>query len=67
MLINIGVANLSPPFGLLLFVMKGVSSADTTMGDIYRAAIPFIIMDFIVIFLVLFIPSIATWLPGLAR
>jgi len=65
MLINMGIANLSPPFGVLLFVMKGVSPPDTTMGDIYRAAIPFVIMDFIVILLVMAFPPIATWLPGI--
>jgi len=64
MLINMGIANLSPPFGVLLFVMKGVSPPDTTMGDIYRAAIPFVIMDFIVILLVMAFPPIATWLPS---
>lgn len=64
MLINMGIANLSPPFGVLLFVMKGVSPPGTTMGDIYRAAIPFVIMDFIVILLVMAFPPIATWLPS---
>ena len=65
MLINMGIANLSPPFGVLLFVMKGVSPPGTTMGDIYRAAIPFVIMDFIVIVLVMVFPPIALWLPGI--
>jgi len=65
MLINMGIANLTPPFGVLLFVMKGVSPPDTTMGDIYRAAIPFVIMDFIVILLVMAFPPIATWLPSI--
>ncbi len=65
MLINMGIANLSPPFGVLLFVMKGVSPPGTTMGDIYRAAIPFVIMDFIVILLVMVFPPIATWLPSI--
>lgn len=65
MLINMGIANLSPPFGVLLFVMKGVSPPGTTMGDIYRAAIPFVIMDFIVIALVMAFPQIALWLPSI--
>jgi len=65
MLINMGIANLTPPFGVLLFVMKGVSPPGTTMGDIYRAAIPFVIMDFIVILLVMIFPPIALWLPGI--
>jgi len=33
---------LSPPFGLLLFVMKGVAPPGTTMRDIYLAGAPFI-------------------------
>lgn len=65
LLINMSIANLSPPFGIELFVLKGVSSKDTTMGDIYRAAVPFIIIEAIVIFLVIIAPSIATWLPSL--
>jgi TRAP-type mannitol/chloroaromatic compound transport system permease large subunit len=64
MLINMGIANISPPFGIVLFVMKGVSPPGTTMGDIYRASIPFVIMDFIVILLVMAFPPIALWLPS---
>lgn len=65
LLINMSIANLSPPFGIELFVMKGVSPPDTTMGDIYRASVPFIIMEALVILLVILAPQIATWLPGL--
>jgi len=65
MLVNMSIANLSPPFGVELFVMKGVSPPDTTMGDVYHAAIPFIIMEFMVILVVMLCPPIATWLPGI--
>jgi tripartite ATP-independent transporter DctM subunit len=64
LLINMSIANLSPPFGIELFVMKGVSPPDTTMADIYRASIPFIVMEALVILLVMIIPAIATWLPA---
>jgi TRAP-type mannitol/chloroaromatic compound transport system permease large subunit len=64
LLINMSIANLSPPFGIELFVMKGVSPSDITMADIYRAAIPFILIEFIVILLVMVYPPIATWLPS---
>jgi len=64
MLVNMSIANLSPPFGIELFVMKGVSSPDTTMGDVYQASIPFIIMEFLVILLVMLCPPLATWLPS---
>lgn len=63
LLINMSIANLSPPFGIELFVMKAVSPPDTTMADIYRASVPFIIIEATVIFLVMFAPPIATWLP----
>jgi tripartite ATP-independent transporter DctM subunit len=65
LLINMSIANLSPPFGIELFVMKGVSPPDTSMVDIYRASIPFIIMEALVILLVIVAPEIATWLPGI--
>lgn len=64
LLINMSIANLSPPFGIELFVMKGVSPPDTTMADIYRASVPFIVMEALVILLVILAPPIATWLPG---
>jgi len=66
-LLNIEMATTSPPFGLTLFVMKGAAPADTTMGDIYRGAIPFLLCDLIVIVLMLIFPIIVLWLPGLMR
>ena len=35
------------------------------MGDIYRAAIPFVIMDSLLIGLVILFPQLALWLPGM--
>ena len=61
MLINMEMATTSPPFGLVLFVMKGVAPAGTTMQDIYKAAIPFLIADLITIMLIMFFPGILYW------
>jgi TRAP-type mannitol/chloroaromatic compound transport system permease large subunit len=58
MLINIELAQLSPPFGIILFTMKGVAPEGTTMGEIYRAAIPFCIRDLIVMTLLMVFPSL---------
>jgi len=66
-LINLGIANRTPPFGFLLFVMKGISSPDTTMGDIWRAAIPYIMCDMLVMALIMVFPALALWLPGVMR
>ncbi|MFH1123999.1 MAG: TRAP transporter large permease subunit [Pseudomonadota bacterium] len=65
MLINMEVATETPPFGLLLFVTKGVAPPDTTMGDIYRSVLPFVIIDILAMVLVLIFPQLALWLPGL--
>ncbi|MFO0989600.1 MAG: TRAP transporter large permease [Alphaproteobacteria bacterium] len=64
-LISMQVGLLSPPFGLLLFVMKGVAPPNTAMADVTRAALPFIVMMLGVLALVLIVPGVATWLPGL--
>lgn len=64
-LLNIEMAGTSPPFGLSLFVMKGVAPKDTTMADIYWAALPFIGLDLIAMVILMTFPGIALWLPGL--
>jgi len=65
MLINLEIALTTPPFGLLLFVMKGVAPEDTTMWDIYRAGFPFLLCDLVALILVTAVPDLALWLPSL--
>ena len=64
MLVNLEMGCTSPPFGTVLFVMKGVAPPDTTMADIYKAGLPFLICDAISIALIISFPVIALWLPG---
>ncbi len=66
-LMNMTIGAESPPFGLSLFALKGVVPAHVTMGDIYRAQIPFVIMDSFAVGIVIAIPQIATYLPSIAR
>ena len=42
MLLSLEISFTTPPFGLLLFVMKGVAPPGTTMREIYTSAFPFI-------------------------
>ena len=65
MLLNVEMATTSPPFGLSLFVMRGVAPPDTTIGDCYRAALPFLYCDLIVMALIISFPAVALWLPAL--
>lgn len=66
-LINIEIGMISPPFGYILFVMKGVAPSDTTMGDIYWAGLPFLVCELIAMGLVFAFPPIALWLPSVMR
>jgi TRAP-type C4-dicarboxylate transport system permease large subunit len=63
-LLTMEVGLLTPPFGLLLVVMKGVAPAGTRMSAIYRAAFAFILLEAAVLALILLYPPLATWLPG---
>src|SRR5207253_8105709 len=56
---------LTPPFGLLLFTMKGVAPPSITMSQVYAASLPYIVFGLIVLVAIFFFPPIATWLPGL--
>jgi TRAP-type C4-dicarboxylate transport system permease large subunit len=56
---------LTPPFGLLLFTMKGVAPPGITMNDVFLAALPYVYFGLAVLALVFLWPSLATWLPSL--
>ena len=64
-LINLEMGMTTPPFGLLLFVMKGSAPAGTTLWDIAKAAIPFLCCDLIVMILLISFPKVVTFLPNL--
>ncbi len=64
MLLALEISFTTPPFGLLLFVMKGVAPAGTTMRDIYMSAIPFILCSLALVALLILFPQLALWLPG---
>ncbi len=66
-LINLEMSLITPPFGLCLFVMKGVAPPNTTMGEIYKAAFPFVGLQIIAMVLIMFFPTLALWLPGLMQ
>jgi len=67
MLLALEVGYTTPPFGLLLFVMKGVAPPGTTMRDIYLSAMPFIACVLLLILIIIFYPPIATYLPRISH
>lgn len=66
-LITLEIGLLTPPFGLLLIVMQSVVPPSIRLPQIYRAAVPFLIIEIVVLALVFTLPWIATGLPNLIR
>jgi TRAP-type mannitol/chloroaromatic compound transport system permease large subunit len=64
MALNLQTSFLTPPFGFALFYLRGVAPKEVSTRDIYKGVIPFIFIQIIVIFLVVSVPGIATWLPS---
>lgn len=67
MLIAMELGLITPPFGLLLFVMQGVMPKHLNLGHLYRAAAPFIVLELLVLGILLLTPALVVWLPGLMR
>ncbi|MEW6374881.1 MAG: TRAP transporter large permease subunit [Thermodesulfobacteriota bacterium] len=65
-LINMDMGNLTPPFGLQLFVMKGMQPS-TSMSDIVRSTIPFFLCEGATLISIMIFPKIALYLPGLMQ
>jgi tripartite ATP-independent transporter DctM subunit len=59
--VNIMIGLLTPPYGLLLFVLANMTKQPLTA--IVREAAPFIVMSIIVIAIITFIPDSILWLP----
>lgn len=67
MLIGLEIGLISPPFGMSLFVMKGVAPPDTTYGEIVKAGLPFVVCALLVVGLLSLFPTLVTWLPSMAK
>jgi TRAP-type mannitol/chloroaromatic compound transport system permease large subunit len=61
------ISLLTPPFGLLLYVMKGVAPFEVKLADVVVSALPFIIIELLVLILLIAVPEVATWLPGMLK
>lgn len=64
MLLALEISFTTPPFGLLLFVMKGVAPEGTTMRTIYTAAFPFIGCSLLLVALLVAFPGLALVFSG---
>ncbi|TDK48110.1 TRAP transporter large permease [Antarcticimicrobium luteum] len=61
--VNLQTSFLTPPFGFALFYMKGAAGDLVSMRQIYRGIVPFVLVQVAVLFILIWQPDIAMWLP----
>jgi len=66
-LLALEISLITPPFGLLLFVMLGAVPKDVRFDQVVVAAIPYIASAVMVTILIMIWPKLALFLPGLMR
>jgi len=59
------IGNMTPPFAYSVFYLKGIAPPEITIGDLYRAAVPFVLLQTAGVIILLFVPKIITWLPAM--
>jgi tripartite ATP-independent transporter DctM subunit len=62
-LINLTVGGITPPFGYTMFAFKG-GAPEVPLSSIFSSVWPFVLLFVAVGVLIVFFPSIATFLPG---
>lgn len=65
LVINLELAQITPPVGMNLFTIKAITKAP--IGTIIRGSAPYVALMIMVLALVMLIPGIALWLPGTMR
>ena len=58
-------ALITPPIGVNLYVVQGIRSRGGEFNDVANGAVPFVFAMLAMIFLLIWNPSLATWLPNL--
>jgi tripartite ATP-independent transporter DctM subunit len=63
MAINLQTSFLTPPFGFALFYLRGVAPTSVSTMQIYRGAIPYVLMQLGLLIGLALVPQLITWLP----
>jgi len=66
-LINIQLGLISPPFGMDCFTMKAIAPTGVTLGDVFRSTMPFMLLGFLAMTLIMIFPQIGLFLPNLMQ
>ena len=64
---NLQTSFLTPPFGFALFYLRGVCPPEIKTEDIYKGAIPFILLQLLVLILIIIFPPLVNFLPSISN
>jgi TRAP-type mannitol/chloroaromatic compound transport system permease large subunit len=67
MAINLQIAFISPPVGFSLFYMQSVAPKEVTTAQIHRSAIPYVVIQLVVLVIVIVFPETVNWLVRIAN
>lgn len=62
--ITLEMAVITPPVGLNLYTIKGVSPPEVTLTDIINGVLPFVLIEIVCLALFVAFPNLCLWLPG---
>ena len=63
MILALVMGGLSPPVGLLMYISSSITGTD--LGEVVKHIFKFIVVNYGVVILVIFVPKVALWLPSL--
>jgi len=63
MAVNLQTSFLTPPLGYALFYLRSVAPPEVTTMHIYRGVMPFVFMQLMMLVILTYFPTMATWLP----
>lgn len=66
MIITVELGLITPPVGMLAFIISGVTK-EVSIGAVFRGVMPFLIVDFFAVALIMAFPQISLFLPSLMR
>jgi len=65
MAVNLSIGMYTPPFGLNLFASQAIFGQP--LGSIYRGVVPFVLINFITLLVISYVPVLSMGLVGLGK
>jgi tripartite ATP-independent transporter DctM subunit len=55
---------ITPPFGINIFILKGIQGGDVPMWTVFRGVLPFVAADLVKLAILVLFPALSLWLPS---